>query len=286
MENIRIPRIVRETSRVHRSRGRSVGFVPTMGALHEGHLNLVRRAKSENDVVVVSIFVNPTQFGPHEDFDKYPRDAERDQELLQKAGADVVFLPQVDAIYPEGFQTSISVGELAGRLCGAFRPGHFSGVLTVVNKLFNIAHPTRAYFGQKDFQQTVVIRRMVEDLNMDVEIIVCPTVREEDGLAMSSRNAYLHEDERRAATILYRTLTRAAEMTRQEGSIPGEVRKIMRDMLAGEPMVAEVQYAGIYDARTLDELQEFGQTNLLAIALLLGKTRLIDNMVVELPARG
>lgn len=285
MENIRIPRIVRETSRVHRSKGRSVGFVPTMGALHEGHLSLVRRAKSENDVVVVSVFVNPTQFGPNEDFEKYPRDVERDLAMLEQAGADVAFLPQVDAIYPAGFQTVISVGALADRLCGAFRPGHFSGVATVVNKLFNIVQPTRAYFGQKDFQQTVVIRRMVEDLNMDIEIVVCPTVREDDGLALSSRNAYLNEEERLAATILFRTLTHAAGQVRQGVSSPEAVSAGMCEMLAHAPLVTEVQYAGVFDPQTLDELSEFGKTSLLAVALLLGKTRLIDNIVLECPVR-
>jgi len=285
MEIIRIPRIVRETSRIHRSRGRSVGFVPTMGALHEGHLSLVRRAKAENDVVVGSVFVNPSQFGPNEDFEHYPRTVENDLALLEHVGVDTAFLPPVEAMYPEGFQTVISVGALAGRLCGAFRVGHFNGVLTVVNKLFNIVQPTRAYFGQKDFQQTVVIRRMVEDLNMDIEIIVCPTVREEDGLAMSSRNAYLGEDERRAAPVLYRTLTRAAEMIRGGDTTPEAVVRVMHEMLRSEPLVTEVQYAGVYDPGTLDSLVEFRRTTLLAIALLLGKTRLIDNMVVERVAK-
>jgi len=281
MEIIRIPRIVRETSRIHRSRGRSVGFVPTMGALHEGHLSLVRRAKAENDVVIVSVFVNPSQFGANEDFEKYPRNVENDLALLERAGADTAFLPPVEAMYPEGFQTVISVGALAGRLCGAFRSGHFDGVLTIVNKLFNIVQPTRAYFGQKDFQQTVVIRRMVEDLNMDVDIVVCPTVREEDGLAMSSRNTYLGEDERKAATILYRTLTRASEMIRQGNTTPEAVGRLMQEMLTSEPLVTEVQYAGVYDAGTLDSIVEFRKATLLAIALLLGKTRLIDNIVLE-----
>ena len=282
MENIRIPRIVRETSRVHHSKGRSVGFVPTMGALHEGHLSLVRRAKSENDVVVVSIFVNPTQFGPNEDFSTYPRDVERDLALLEKAGADVAFLPQVEAIYPAGFLTEIRVNDIPDKLCGAFRPGHFSGVATVVNKLFNIVRPDRAYFGQKDFQQTVVIRRMVDDLNMDIDIVVCPILREEDGLAMSSRNAYLGDEERKAATVLFRALAHAADAVRRGGTTPETVGIGMRQMLASEPLVTEVQYAGVYDTQTLDALQEFRKTNLLAIALKLGGTRLIDNMLVEL----
>lgn len=277
---IRIPRIVRETSRIHRSRGRSVGFVPTMGSLHDGHLSLVRRAKTENDVVVVSVFVNPTQFGPNEDFEKYPRNVEHDLALLEQAGADMAFFPPVDAIYPQGFQTLISVGELAGRLCGAFRPGHFSGVVTVVNKLFNIVQPNRAYFGQKDFQQTVIIRRMVEDLNLDVEVVVCPTVREDDGLARSSRNTYLTEDERRGATILYRTLTHAAALVKRGGMTPEAVSRAMDEMLKSSPLVTEVQYAGVYDTQTLEAVAEFRETNLLAIALMLGKTRLIDNVVL------
>ncbi len=282
MENIRIPRIVRETSRVHRSRGKSVGFVPTMGALHEGHISLVRRAKSENDIVVVSIFVNPTQFGPGEDFSKYPRNAEQDLALLEKAGADVAFLPQAEAIYPSGFLTKIEVSALSEKLCGIFRPGHFSGVATVVNKFFNIVQPSRAYFGQKDFQQTVILRRMVNDLNMEIEILVCPTVREKDGLAMSSRNAYLDEAERKAASVLFRTLTQAASAIRQGGATPESAVKRMHEMLTREQLVKEVQYAGIYDMTTLDALKEFQKTNLIALAVKLGNTRLIDNMVVEL----
>ncbi|HSW63372.1 MAG TPA: pantoate--beta-alanine ligase [Dissulfurispiraceae bacterium] len=282
MENIRIPRIVRETSRAHRFKGRSVGFVPTMGSLHQGHLSLVRYAKSENDVVVVSIFVNPTQFGPHEDFAEYPRDMERDLALLERAGVDVVFLPQVDAIYPSGFRTEIRVNEISDKLCGAYRPGHFSGVATVVNKLFNIVQPNRAYFGQKDFQQTIVIRRMVEDLNMDVELVVCPTLRAEGGLAMSSRNAYLGESERTSATILFRALTQAVAAIRQGGTTPMAVTKTMHEVLATEPLVTEVQYAGVYHTKTLDALTEFQKANLLAISLKLGNTRLIDNMLVEL----
>ncbi|KAF0181032.1 MAG: pantoate--beta-alanine ligase [Nitrospirae bacterium] len=282
MENIRIPRIVRETSRAHRLKGRSVGFVPTMGSLHQGHLSLVRYAKSENDVVVVSIFVNPAQFGPNEDFAKYPRDTERDLALLEKAGVDVAFLPQADAIYPDGFLTEIRINDISDKLCGAFRPGHFSGVSTVVNKLFNIVRPDRAYFGQKDYQQAVVIRKMAEDLNMDIELVVCPTLREKDGVAMSSRNAYLDKAERAAATVLFRALTEAASAIRQGGTTPLSVTKMMHEVLAAEPLVTEVQYAGVYDIRTLDALTEFQRANLLAIALKLGTARLIDNMLIEL----
>jgi pantoate--beta-alanine ligase len=287
MEIIRIPRIVRETSRAHLNRGRTIGLVPTMGALHEGHISLVRRARNENDIVVVSIFVNPTQFGPNEDFATYPRTVEKDIALLDQLGVDTVFVPPVEAMYPPGFQTSISIGSLANRLCGAFRPGHFQGVLTVVNKLFNIVQPTHAYFGQKDFQQAVVIRRMVDDLNMDIDIVVCPIVREHDGLAMSSRNVYLDQNERKAATILYKTLTHAAEMINRGDSSPEMVEQCMHEMLAQEPLVTHIQYAGVYDADTLEKVSAvFSKRTLIAIAVLLGKIRLIDNMVLELPING
>src|SRR5208337_1498749 len=207
METIRMPRIMQETSKRHLCSGKTIGCVPTMGALHEGHLNLVKRAKSENDIVVVSIFVNPLQFGSGEDFGRYPRDLENDMEKLRASDTDILFVPEGKSLYPDGFASHLTVEGISGRLCGAFRPGHFTGVVTVVCKLFNIVKPTRAYFGQKDFQQTVVINRLVEDLNMDIEVVTCPTVRESDGLAMSSRNAYLSAGERAAATVLYKALT-------------------------------------------------------------------------------
>jgi pantoate--beta-alanine ligase len=281
MENIRIPRIMKETSKRHLHNGKTIGFVPTMGALHEGHLSLVKRAKSENDIIVVSIFVNPAQFGPSEDFAKYPRDMEGDMEKLKREGVDILFMPDNKSIYPDGFLTYITVKDLSDKLCGAFRPGHFTGVATVVCKLFNIVKPVAAYFGQKDFQQTAIIKRMVEDLNMDVDIIVCPTIRENDGLAMSSRNVYLSHEERRAATVIYKTLLSASQMIKSGASNPVDVRKQMHDMLKAEPLISEIQYAGVYDTNTLDELNEFKKQNLLAVAVKIGSTRLIDNMIVE-----
>ncbi len=284
MEIIRIPRIMQDTCRRHILKGRSVGFVPTMGALHEGHLSLVRRAQRENDSVVVSIFVNPTQFGPAEDFAAYPRDIDDDLAKLRALGIDSIFVPDNSLIYPAGFATSVEVGGLSDRLCGLYRPGHFRGVATVVAKLLNIVGPTRAYFGQKDFQQTVVIRRMVKDLNMDAEIVVCPTKREEDGLAMSSRNRYLNPGERTAAASLYRAMTLVSEDLRAEAKSPAALKEMLHAALVKEPLITGIDYAGIFHPETLDELQETGRLRevLIAVAARLGKTRLIDNIVVNL----
>ncbi|GAB6183774.1 pantoate--beta-alanine ligase [Thermodesulfovibrio hydrogeniphilus] len=279
MEVIRIPRIMREITKDLRSKSKTIGFVPTMGALHEGHLSLIKRAKDENDITIVSIFVNPTQFGPGEDFEKYPRDIEGDKEKLQKIGIDYLFLPDKDSLYPEGYSTYVCVENISNKLCGKFRPNHFRGVATIVCKLFNIVRPTRAYFGQKDYQQTVIIQRMVEDLNMDVELIVCPTIREEDGLAMSSRNLYLNERERKAATIIYKAL-REGERLLREGEEPQEVTKKIHEILKSEPLVREIQYAGVFDPLTLDEVNERQNKYLIAIALKIGDTRLIDNVLV------
>ena len=211
MEIIRIPRFMQDISKNYIVRGKTIGFVPTMGALHEGHLSLVRRSKEENDITVVSIFVNPIQFGPKEDFNQYPRDIDGDSEKLKKEGVDILFLPGKAHIYPEDFLTHIEVDKLSDRLCGAFRPGHFRGVATVVAKLLSIVKPVRAYFGQKDYQQTVIIKRMAGDLNMDIDIVVCRTIREKDGLAMSSRNAYLDRGQREAATVIYRCLKETSD---------------------------------------------------------------------------
>ncbi|MDI6800688.1 MAG: pantoate--beta-alanine ligase [Thermodesulfovibrionales bacterium] len=281
MEIIRIPKIMQETSKTHCLRGKSIGFVPTMGALHEGHLSLIRRSKSENDITVVSIFVNPIQFGHNEDLSNYPRDMEGDIEKLKSEDVDTLFSPDVMPMYPHGFSTYINVRDLSDKLCGVFRPGHFDGVATVVSKLFNVVKPRRAYFGQKDFQQTVVIKKMVEDLNMDVEMVTCPTVREGDGLAMSSRNVYLSQDEREAAAVIYKTLISASELMKTGNPKPEDIKRHMRDMLKTEPLISEIQYAGVYDSETLDELNEFKKQNLFAIAVKMGKTRLIDNMFVE-----
>lgn len=256
------------------------GFVPTMGYLHEGHLSLVRRAREENERVAVSIFVNPTQFGPGEDLSQYPRALERDMELLRAAHADLVFTPNDADMYPPGFQTYVSVGDIAKTLEGASRPSHFQGVATVVTKLFNIVQPTRAYFGQKDAQQVAVLRQMVADLNFNLEFIVCPTVREPDGLAMSSRNKYLSPEERQAATVLYRALT-AAESAWRAGEKRGEtLRAIMTATVAHEKL-ARLDYASVADPMTMIELEHISAQALFSLAVFVGKTRLIDNFLVD-----
>lgn len=256
------------------------GFVPTMGYLHEGHLSLVRRAREENERVAVSIFVNPTQFGPGEDLSQYPRALERDMELLRAAHADLVFTPNDADMYPPGFQTYVSVGDVAKTLEGASRPSHFQGVATVVTKLFNIVQPTRAYFGQKDAQQVAVLRQMVADLNFNLEFIVCPTVREPDGLAMSSRNKYLSPEERQAATVLYRALT-AAESAWRAGEKRGEtLRAIMTATVAHEKL-ARLDYASVADPMTMIELEHISAQALFSLAVFVGKTRLIDNFLVD-----
>jgi len=272
---------MQETSKRHLCKGKTIGFVPTMGVLHAGHLSLIKRAKSENDIVVVSIFVNPLQFGPGEDFGRYPRDVENDMEKLRAADADILLLPEDKNLYPDGFASHITVEGISDRLCGAFRPGHFTGVVTVVCKLFNIVKPTRAYFGQKDFQQTVVINRLAVDLNMDIEVVTCQTVRESDGLAMSSRNAYLSAGERAAANVLYKALSRASEMIKAGACGPEEVKNKLTALLGEGPLVSDIQYAGIYDPETLVELDEFRQQNLVAAAIKIGGTRLIDNVLAS-----
>jgi len=271
---------MREITRQLRAQGKSIGFVPTMGALHEGHLSLVKRSKEENDVTVVSIFVNPVQFAPGEDYERYPRDFEGDRQKLEKFEIEYLFYPDVSSFYPEGYSTYVTVEGLSEKLCGRFRPGHFRGVATVVCKLFNIVRPTKAYFGQKDYQQFLIIEKMVNDLNFDTEIIVCPTVREEDGLAMSSRNMYLNELERKAATVIYKTL-KEGEKLLKEGVSPAKVTLKMHEILKNEKLVKEIQYAGVFDPLTLEEVREKYQKYLLAIAIKIGNTRLIDNLVVE-----
>lgn len=281
MEIIRIPRIMKDTSRGHLLHGRSIGFVPTMGALHEGHLSLVRRAKEENDITVVSIFVNPLQFGPSEDIGKYPRDTEGDADRLRKAEVNILFIPDKSLMYSEGFSTYVEAGKISEKLCGAFRHGHFRGVTTVVAKLFNIVKPTRAYFGQKDFQQAVIINRMVKDLNMDVDVIACPTIREHDGLAMSSRNLYLNAGERKAATAINKCLVKTTELIKSGIIDKGSIKRFMEEKLSEEPLITEIQYASLYDPETLDELDRVEKEALLAVAIKIGETRLIDNMLVK-----
>jgi pantoate--beta-alanine ligase len=256
-----------------------LGLVPTMGYLHDGHLSLARKAREECRSVVASIFVNPTQFGPNEDLAKYPRDLERDLRLLESVGVDLVWTPTPEIMYPKSYQTWVEVAEVSRPLEGAERPGHFRGVTTVVSKLFNAVRPAKAYFGQKDAQQAAVIRRMTADLNFPTEIVVCPIVREEDGLAMSSRNVYLSAEERKGATVLFRALTRAKEAY-ENGERSGErLREAMRETLATEPL-AKVQYVSCADYESLEELEEVKGKALLSMAVFFGKTRLIDNVVV------
>jgi pantoate--beta-alanine ligase len=257
----------------------TVGLVPTMGYLHEGHLSLIRRAREDCDHVAVSIFVNPTQFGPKEDLARYPRDMDRDMKLIEPY-TDLLWTPTPEIMYPTGYQTWVEVEAMTRPLEGAMRPGHFRGVTTIVAKLFNGVHPDKAYFGQKDAQQAAVIRQMVRDLNFPIEIMVCPIVREPDGLALSSRNVYLDPRQRQAATILSRSL-REAKVAYDNGERDaGKLRQIMKDVLASEPL-AEVQYVSCADYETLEELTEIKRKALLSMAVFIGKTRLIDNFVLE-----
>ena len=257
----------------------SWGLVPTMGYLHEGHVALVRQAQAENERVAVSIYVNPTQFAPNEDLQRYPRNLEGDLALLSAENVDLVFTPNDKIMYPPGFQTKIILEAVTRPLEGASRPTHFQGVATVVAKLFNIFQPTRAYFGQKDAQQTVVIRQMVADLNFNLEIIIGPTVREVDGLAMSSRNVRLTPEQRKAAVILNRALTKAAESIRAGERDAGAIREQMRATIAGEPL-ARIDYVSVADPTTLEELEEIQGGVLLLLAVFFGQTRLIDNVLL------
>ncbi len=256
-----------------------VGLVPTMGYLHAGHLSLVKRARDECSSVIASIFVNPTQFGPQEDLEAYPRDLERDLALLMEAGVDLVWIPDQQVMYPPRFQTWITVEDIASRLEGDMRPGHFRGVATVVAKLFNATTPQKAYFGQKDAQQAAVIKRMAADLNFPVEIVICPIVRENDGLAMSSRNVYLNAEERRQAPVLYKAL-RAGMLAYQAGERSAEdLRQVMRKVLSESPL-ARPQYVSCADIETLVELEWVEERALLSMAVFFGKTRLIDNLLL------
>jgi pantoate--beta-alanine ligase len=257
-----------------------VGFVPTMGYLHEGHLSLVRRARTENPSLVVSIFVNPTQFGPQEDLHSYPRDSKRDLALLEKEAADVVFVPSASEMYPPQFNSWVEVGKVTERLEEAARPGHFKGVTTVCAKLFSIIQPTRAYFGQKDAQQAVVIRKMVTELNMNLEVVTLPTVREPDGLAMSSRNNYLNTRERQAALVLYQALTLAQKLWSQGEKDADRLRQEMIGLIQKQPL-ANIDYVSIANTETLDELDTVRPPALVSLAVKIGRTRLIDNVVLQ-----
>lgn len=281
MEVVQNPRVLQQKLKVLKKTGKSVGLVPTMGFLHEGHLSLVRQARQENDVVAVSIFVNPIQFGPKEDLASYPRDFERDAELLEAEGVDFIFAPEVADMYPEGYGTYVDVeGEVTGRLCGASRPGHFRGVATVVSKLFNIVAPERAYFGSKDAQQVAVIRRMASDLNFDFEIVACPIVREADGLALSSRNVYLSETERQDALVLSQSLFMAREMIEAGERSAFAVRDAIAERIRQVPS-AVVDYIEVVDAFSLEPVEVLSGKVLIALAVKVGKPRLIDNLQIE-----
>ncbi len=263
-----------------RREGKEIGFVPTMGYLHQGHLSLIQASAKENDITVLSIYVNPTQFGPGEDLDQYPSDIENDKKLAEAAGADLVFIPDHNIMYKDNHATYVQVNGLTNQLCGHSRPTHFQGVITIVTKLFNIVQPDRAYFGQKDAQQAIVIKRMVNDLNMPITIVVCPIIREADGLAMSSRNTYLGAEEREQATILYQSLQKAKALIDSGERSSETVKAMIRQMIHGKP-TAEVDYVSIVSAHTLEDIETLEDKILLALAVKVGKTRLIDNLQME-----
>jgi len=271
---------IAEMKKVRRELKGAVGFVPTMGYLHEGHLELVKRAKKENLIAIASIFVNPTQFGPKEDLAGYPHDIPRDLKMLEKVKTDFVFIPAVAEMYPPRFSTWVDVEKVTERLEGAVRPGHFRGVATVVIKLFNIVQPTKAYFGQKDAQQCVVIKKFVADLNMNVEIIICPTIREPDGLAMSSRNTYLKPDERKAAVVLSQSLKLAQQSWSQGEKNAETIRRKMKEFIQKQPL-ANIDYISITDNETLEELDVVKPPALVSLVVKIGKPRLLDNVVLE-----
>ncbi len=271
---------MKKLSNEWKKEGLKIAFVPTMGFLHEGHLALVRKAKELGDKLVVSIFVNPLQFGPKEDFREYPRDLERDLFLLEKEGTDAVFVPEAEEMYSPDFQTYVEVTKLTQNLCGAFRPGHFKGVTTVVLKLFNIVKPDIAIFGEKDYQQLQVIKQMVKDLNLDVEIVGHPTVREKDGLAMSSRNTYLSSSERHSALSLYKALLLAEKLVKEGEKNPQKIKKQLEEFIHSFPFT-KVQYIELVDPQTLEPVKTIDKSVLCALAVYVGKARLIDNKIIS-----
>ena len=280
MRTVRTIDDMRATCARLRSEGKRIGFVPTMGALHAGHLSLVRDARSQSDVVAVSIFVNPLQFGPKEDFSKYPRTFEQDCKQLEAEKVDLLFAPATDEMYPGGATTFVEVAELSDRLDGKSRPGHFRGVATVVSKLFHIVQPQRAFFGQKDAAQVAIIRRMVRDLDLDTEIVVCPIVRESDGLALSSRNAYLSPVERKQATVLYRAISRVQFLVDKGERSAAKLIEAARGVFAEEPTV-RVDYVEAVNPDTLLPVTDISEGALFAVAAFVGSTRLIDNTVLR-----
>lgn len=278
MKVIKKVKDLREVLKVYKKEGKTIGLVPTMGFLHKGHASLIKRAVNDNDIVVVSDFVNPIQFGPNEDLDAYPRDIEADSKLCESLGADFIFNPDPSEMYHDN-KAFVDIEGLSDNLCGARRPGHFRGVCTVCTKLFNIVGPDRAYFGQKDAQQLAIIKKMVGDLNIPVEIIACPIVREDDGLAMSSRNTYLTSEERKAALCLSKAIF-AGEKMAKEGSSVKEVLKKMEEIISAEKL-AKIDYISAVDLETIKDVDDFSKASLVALAVYIGKTRLIDNFIYE-----
>lgn len=265
--------------KIIKKEGKSIGFVPTMGYLHEGHMSLVKAAKKHTDVVVMSVFVNPMQFGPKEDFEKYPKDLKRDEEMARDAGVDVVFYPSVKDMYPEGYATYVSVEKLTNTLCGESRPGHFKGVATVVTKLFNIVRPDVAYFGQKDMQQALIVKKIVSDLNMGVDVKIMPIVREKDGLAMSSRNTYLSDIERKDASILYQSIKHAEVLIKEGERDAKKIIKSVEEMIR-QKSAARIDYIRVVDTKELKDIKAISGEIMVALAVFFGQTRLIDNIII------
>lgn len=272
---------IRKQIKDWRKQGYSIGFVPTMGYLHEGHLSLVQKALEQNDKTVVSIFVNPMQFSPSEDLESYPRDFNRDKELLEKTGANLIFYPGAEKLYEDDFCTYVDMNRVSKELCGKSRPVHFRGVCTIVTKLFHIITPDKAYFGQKDAQQLAVIKRMVRDLNMDIEIVGCPIVREKDGLAKSSRNTYLSEEERRAALILSKAIFLGEQLVKQGERKASILKEKMKELIESEPL-ANIDYIEVVDANSIEKVEQLSGSVLTAIAVYIGRTRLIDNFIISI----
>lgn len=280
MEYIKECSALSEKSRHLVKQGYRIGLVPTMGFFHEGHLSLMDRARKECDIVIVTLFINPIQFGPNEDLALYPRDIERDRDLAEKRGVDILFHPGSEQIYPEGFRTNVIVNDLSTKLCGISRPTHFRGVTTVVCKLFNLTCPTIAYFGQKDAQQAIIIKQMVRDLNFQIKIEIMPIVREADGLAMSSRNSYLNPEERLAAVCLYTSLIEAESLIKKGEKKSSNIIRKIKEVINNEPL-AILEYGEVVDTVTLSPLEIIDQESLIALAVKIGKTRLIDNIIIS-----
>ena len=282
MKIIRNIRSMQRVARELKQRTKSIGFVPTMGALHAGHLSLIKRARKENDFVIVSIFVNPLQFAPREDYQRYTRNLQADNLLCRKNGVDIIFYPDANQIYPQGFKTYIFIEKFSDVLCGKFRPGHFKGVATIVTKLFNIIQPDIAYFGQKDAQQAIIIQRMVRDLNMPVKIKITFIIRQRDGLALSSRNSYLTAKQREDATVLFEAISAAKTMTKQGVADSREIIRAIREIIQ-EKKTAQIQYVEIVDLNELKPVKTIQHKALVALAVKIGKTRLIDNVIIRPP---